>query len=192
MEPGGSEQEPAKQAGGERPAGRGSQRSGKRRRRGQAQLVVKGLRKRLGMHVSTLQVFLERACAEKGREEMCNKFGAASPQLSQALQTVLVARDKEGAPVHIEKPTMYLHELVDRAVQEAVKAKAPHVLGYGYRAISQYGGNGVVRSMFGVESTWVNTAVSYLKSWTPLSELHSMVGRHAPPTRRLAQNGRLS
>jgi hypothetical protein len=33
--------------------------------------------------------------------------------------------------------------------------------------------------MYGVEATWVNTAVSYLKGWKPLGELHSMV-RTAP------------
>jgi len=197
-------------------AARASQKPGRRKRRGAAQLVVKGLRKRLGMRVSTLQIFLERMCAEKGREELCKNLAEASPSLVDALQNVLVARDKEAAPIQKEKPSMYPHELVDRAVQvclvassstipssllpppplphpllpspllslitlsqEAVRSKLPHVLGYGYRAISQYGGNGVVHSMYGVEATWVNTAVSYLKSWKPLGELHSMV-RTAP------------
>lgn len=85
---------------------------------------------KLGLRVETLRLYLHRVTDNLHKERIADLLSQASPELSHVLDTILVAVGRaqgisSAAPA---SPSMYCHELIDKAAEVCMLAPQKQIL----------------------------------------------------------------
>lgn len=91
---------------------------------------------------------------------------------------VAVPRDQSATPPFNPKNTQWftLKEIINRVIEHLCRANKTNVLSHGFECLSGYGKKGTVAGTVGIQNSYPNTIVSYLRTAKAWQVLHQRIG----------------
>ena len=118
----------------------------------------------------------------KVKKEICNKLiqNGDPTDYKLLLKSTLIAvpRDKLAAPPFKPSHTRWftLKEITNRVIEHVCRSKKTNVLAFGFEPLSGHGRNGTVAGTVGIQNSYPNTIVSYLRTSKAWLLLHERIG----------------
>lgn len=91
---------------------------------------------------------------------------------------VAVPRDQSATPPFKPTTTQWftLKEIINRVIEHVCRANKTNVLAYGFESLNAYGKRGTVAGTVGIQNSYPNTIVSYLRTTRAWQVLHERIG----------------